>query len=205
VVRANGVTVKNVSVVGGDNGVTVENVRGTTLDHVSVAGAKLDGIHVRFASVHIHDCNVDMLGNELGQGIDISFTMGYGMSMVDGCTIVGGMDGITTHVTMSDIARNTVTRTTMRGISMTEMSMGTIEENEVRDALGIGIFCNDQSECDVERNTVVGTRADPAGGPSRGIGFEASFRSVANLKENRLADNPVPSGTDTESEIRFEH
>ena len=81
--------------------------------------------------------------------------------------------------------------------------MGTIEENDVRDALGVGIYCNDQSECDVRRNTVVGTRRDPSGNLSRrGIGVLASFRSEAELSGNELADNPVPTGVETESVIR---
>ncbi len=68
VVRANEVTIKNVSVVGGDNGIIVDGVRGTMLDGVSVSGAKLDGIHVRNASVRIHNCSIDMLDNPLRPG-----------------------------------------------------------------------------------------------------------------------------------------
>jgi hypothetical protein len=207
IVRANGVTIKNVSVVGGQNGIDIWEVRNTTLDGVSVSGAKLDGIHVRLASVHIRNCSVDMVGNTLGQGIDISFGMGYGMSMVDGCTIVGGMDGIVTHSTMSEIADNHVSRTTMHGISMTEMSMGMIAHNEVRDARGIGIFCNDRSMCMIERNTVVDTRADNAGGDNSraGFGILASFQSEADLRGNELTANPVPMGAVTNSELRATH
>jgi len=204
VIRASGVTIKNVSVVGGDNGILANDVRNTTLDGVSISGAKFDGIHVRFGSVHIRNCSVDMLGNPYGQGIDISYTMSYGMNMVEGCDVVGGMDGITTHVSMTDIAHNRVSRTTMRGISMTEMSMGMIDRNEVRGALGVGIWCNDRSMCQIERNTVVDTRPDPTGDRSRrGIGVLASFQSEADLWENRLAANPLPFGTVTNSEIRL--
>jgi Periplasmic copper-binding protein (NosD) len=203
IVRADGVTIRDVSVVGGENGITVEYVNGTKLDGVSVAGAKLDGIHVRYADVQIHDCSIDMLGNRLGQGIDISFTMGYGMSMVDGCTVVGGMEGITTHASMIDIARNHVSRTTGTGISIREMAMGTMAENEVRDALGVGLACDDQSICDVRRNTVVDTRPDPSGVLyQRGIGFLASFYSEANLRDNMLSDNPVSVDAVTSSDIR---
>jgi nitrous oxidase accessory protein NosD len=195
VVRANDVTIRNVSVVGGADGITVENIRGTVLDGVSVSGARLDGIHVRSASVQIEDCSVDMLGNDSGQGIDISFTMGYGMSMVEGCTIVGGMDGITVHTSMTELARNRISRTLHSGISMAEMSMGAIDENEIRDALGVGIYCVDQSMCEVRRNTVVDTRPDPSGDPSRrGVGILASFHSEAELGANELAANPVPAG-----------
>jgi hypothetical protein len=203
VVRASGVTVKNVSVVGGENGITVDGVHGTVLDGVSVSGAKLDGIHVRLAGIVIKNCSIDMLGNELGQGIDISYNMGMGMSMIEGCTIMGGMEGITTHSSMSDIVDNHVSRTTLNGISVTEMSMGMVMDNEVRDALGVGIYCNDRSMCMVERNTVVDTHPDVgSGNPSRrGFGVLASFQSEADLWENQLAANPVASGAVTNSEV----
>jgi parallel beta-helix repeat protein len=193
VVRANDVTIRKVGVVGGDNGITVAGYRRVVLDHVRVSGAKLDGIHVRSGSVSIHDCVVDMLGRPFGQGIDISYTMGYGMSMVDGCTVVGGMDGIVTHVTMSEIAHNHVSRTGMRALSMTEMSMGKIENNTVTNAHGLGILCNDRSICEIERNTVVGTRAVP-GVTSTGWGVLVTFFSEAKLRDNALAANPRSAG-----------
>jgi parallel beta-helix repeat protein len=206
VVAANDVTIKNLSVVGGDNGITVDGQRGTKIENVSISGARLDGIHVRFADVMIHNCQIDMLGNRLGQGIDISYTMGY-MTMVDGCNVVGGSIGITTHVSMSEIANNHVSRTTQTAISMTEMSMGMIERNTVRGALGVGIYCNDRSMCEIEHNTVVDTKPDNAGGDEsrRGFGLLASFQSEANLRGNQLKDNPVPMGTVTESLIRATH
>jgi len=207
VVRANGVTIKNISVVGGENGITVDGVHATTLEGVSISGAKLDGIHVRNASIRIHGCSVDMLDNPYGQGIDISFTMGYGTSMIDGCHIAGGMQGIATHYSMSEIMNNHVSRTRVDAISMTEMSMGMISHNEVRSALGVGIYCNDRSMCMVERNTVVDTKPDSAGGDlsRRGFGLLASFGSVADLRDNELTANPVPMGSVMNSELRAAH
>ena len=207
VVRANGVTIKNISVVGGENGITVDGVHGTTLDGVSISGAKLDGIHVRNASIRIHGCSVDMLDNPYGQGIDISFTMGYGTSMIDGCHIAGGMQGIATHYSMSEIMNNHVSRTRVDAISMTEMSMGMISHNEVRSALGVGIYCNDRSMCMVEGNTVVDTKPDSAGGDlsRRGFGVLASFGSAADLRDNELTANPVPMGSVMNSELRAAH
>jgi hypothetical protein len=207
VIRATGVTIKNVSVVGGENGIEVDGFDGTTLDGVSVSGAKLDGIHVRGGSIHIRNCSVDMLGNELGQGIDVSYTMGYGMNMIEGCNVVGGMEGIATHVSDSEIAHNLVTRTELHGIAMTEMSMGMIMHNEVRGARGVGIYCNDRSMCMVERNTVVDTKPDSAGGDQsrRGFGILASFQSEADLRGNELSANPMPMGSITNSLIRATH
>jgi hypothetical protein len=204
VIRANGVTVKHVSVVGGENGITVEGVRNTVLDGVTVSGSKLDGIHVRLAGVVIENCTVDMLGNPLGQGIDISYNMGMGMSMVEGCTIIGGMEGITTHSSMSDVMHNSVSRTTGNAISVTEMSMGMVMDNEVRDARGVGIFCNDRSMCRIERNTVVDTRPDGTTA-RRGFGVLSSFQSEAELHGNQLAANPVPYGAVIDAQVRTTH
>jgi len=206
VVRASGVTIKNVSVVGGENGIDVESVRNTVLDGVSVSGAKLNGIFVRLGGVMIKNCTVDMLGNTLGKGINISYTMGMGMTMVEGCTVIGGMEGITTHSSMTEIAHNQVSRTQVRGISMTEMSMGMISNNEVRGANGVGIFCNDRSVCEIEHNTVIDTRSDAASGneSAAGFGVLVSFQSQADLWQNQLAANPVPMGTVTDSSIRRE-
>jgi hypothetical protein len=201
VVAHDDVQIRNVTVLGGQNGIDVENVHGTVLDGVTVQSAKLDGIHVRSAGVLIKNCTIDMLGNRIGQGIDISFNMGMGMSMVEGCTIVGGMQGITTHSSMTDIMDNRVSRTTGQAISVAEMSMGTAMHNEVRDALGVGLNCDDQSMCMFEHNTVVGTRPDTASGdPSRrGVAVLASFYSEASLWQNRLVANPVAVGAITNS------
>jgi hypothetical protein len=126
------------------------------------------------------------------------------MSMVEGCTIVGGMQGITTHSSMTDIVRNRVSRTTGEAISVAEMSMGTAMDNEVRDALGVGLNCDDQSNCMFEHNTVIGTRSDVASGnPTRnGVGLLASFYSEAEVRDNALAANPVPIGAVMQSLIR---
>jgi hypothetical protein len=207
VIRANDVTVKNVAVVGGVNGITVESVHGTVLDGVSVSGAKLDGIHVQLAGIVIKNCTVDMHGNPLGQGIDISYNMGMGMSMVEGCTVIGGMEGITTHASMTEIVHDRVSGTQMRGISVDEMSMGTVMDSEVSGALGIGIYCNDRSLCMIEHNTVVGTRPDVASGnpTRRGFGVLASFQSQADLRGNQLSSNPVPMGAVIDSQIAATH
>jgi hypothetical protein len=204
VVRHDDVAIKDVTIAGGENGITVDGVHGTVIDGVTISGAKLDGIHVRLADVIIRNCTIDMLGNPVGQGIDISYNTGMGMSMVENCSVVGGMEGITTHSSMTDIVHNQVSRTRMRAISVTEMSMGMAMDNEVRDALGIGLYCNDHSMCTFEHNAVVDTRPDTASRDSarRGFGLLASFQSEAYVKDNQLAANPVPMGTVVNSVIR---
>lgn len=204
VVAHDDVQIRNVTVVGGENGISVDGVHGTVIDGVTVQGAKLDGIHVRLAGVVIRNCTVDMLGNTHGQGIDISFNMNLGMSMVEGCTVVGGQQGITTHSSATDIMGNRVSRTTGQAIAVDEMSMGMASHNAVRDALGVGLYCGDRSMCMFDHNTVIGTRADTASGlrNRRGLAVLADFQSEADLWRNRLVGNPVAMGATTNAILR---
>jgi parallel beta-helix repeat protein len=186
VVTADDVTVRGVTTSGGENGITVDSAKDVRLEDVTVVGAKLDGIHVRRASVAIHDCRI-VSPTGFTQGIDISFAIDLEMSMVDGCSISGGQEGIVTHSVMADLRDNHVSGTTLRGIAMSEMSMGSIEDNHVSDSLGVGIYCGDHSECEISDNTVVGVRRDPSGELSRaGIGILAFFHARAELRDNEV-------------------
>jgi hypothetical protein len=190
VVNASHVTVRNVSVVGGENGIDVEEARDVLLDRVNVVGATLDGIHVRRSRVTIRDCTISSPGGYT-QGIDISFSADMGMSMVEGCTVVGGRQGIVVDSALVTLHGNRVSATALQAIAMTEMSMGMIEQNEVAGALGAGIVCDDQSECMVEGNRVSGTRADHsvADGLQQGYAIESNFKASAHLKDNDLVGN----------------
>jgi hypothetical protein len=187
VVRADGVTVRNVTVRGGENGITVDDADRVTLDHVSVTRSLLDGIHVRRASVTIRDCRIGDLRSRYAQGIDISFAIDHPPSTVEGCTIEGGQEGIVADSANAMIRDNRVSRTSLRAITMTEMSMGMVEDNHVADALGVGIFCSDHSECEIDRNLVTGVRPDTASadGFRMGFGIVAHYYAVARLEDNR--------------------
>jgi hypothetical protein len=202
VIRANDVTVRNVAVVGGQNGIDVWGAHGVVLDHVSVVGAKLDGIHVRLSRVTIMGCTIASPSGYT-QGIDISFTMGYGESMVEGCAVSGGQEGIVTHSADVSLMGNHVSATSMRGIAVTEMSMGMVERNQVTGGTGVGIYCGDQSQCSIARNQVSGMRANPATGAlgQMGYGIESDFRSDAELEANELYGNAQGVGTFSGSTI----
>lgn len=205
VVRHRDVTISNVRVVGGEYGIAVLGVRNVTLDHVTVVRAQLDGIHVRHSSVAVRDCHVDMRGVAQGQGIDISYGLIQGESVVDGCTVVGGSEGIVMHGSMGMLTHNDVSASTTTGISMTEMSMGMVAHNTVTGARGVGIICGDHSMCEIERNVVRGTRRDDAGGDKTraGFGFEAEFGAEAMLRHNDFTDNPRSLGVFLNSVVRW--
>ncbi len=207
VVRSSHVIVRNVTVdAAGEYGIVVDDASHVLLDRVRVRGATLDGIHARRSQVHIRDCTIDSPAGYT-QGIDISFAMDRGMSAVEGCTVRGGREGIVTHSVMAALRDNVVRGTQLRGIDMTEMSMGEVERNSVADALGVGIFCGDHSECDIRRNRVTGTRADRASGDSSRLGFgiEVHYGAEARLEENALARNPRTVGVFSDAVATREH
>ena len=190
VVTADGVTIRDVSVVGGEHGIEVDGAQRVVLERVKVSGAALDGINVRRSSVKIRDCLVQATG-EYAQGIDISFGFDLEPSVVEGCTVHGGREGIVTHFAHARVADNRVSGTSLRGITLTEMSMAEVEENQVEGALGVGIFCGDYSMCEIEENSVSGTRPDLVvrNLTRLGYGIVAHYGADATLADNRLHGN----------------
>jgi hypothetical protein len=188
-VTGDDVVVRDLAVHGGDHGIEVRQADGVLIEDVHVSGARLDGINARTSSVIIRNCTVRSSG-DMAQGIEISFSMHERPSLVQGCTVVGGREGIVTHFAVVRIRGNDVRATSLRAITMTEMSMGKIDRNRVRDALGIGIFCGDYSHCAIEENMVAGTRADEASGnPTRaGYGIVSHFKALATVRRNDNED-----------------
>jgi hypothetical protein len=195
VVRADDVVVRDVTVEGGDDGIKVEHATNVLLDRVHVRGARLDGINVRRAHVTIRDCTIEGLRSPYAQGIDISFSFDMATSMVEGCTVRGGQEGIVGDWAQVEFRNNRIEGTTMRAITLNEMSMGMVEQNHVRNAVGIGIFCGDMSECEIERNRVTGVAPDHASADRsrRGYGVVA-YDAVATIAHNRLEGAALPAG-----------
>jgi Right handed beta helix region len=203
VIRASHVTVRKISVLGGEYGIEVDGARDVLLDRVGVVGARLDGIHVRRSQVTIRGCAVDSPGRYT-QGIDISFSADMGMSMVEGCTVVGGQQGIVIDSALATVRDNRVSATTQQAITMTEMSMGMIEQNEVAGTTGAGIACVDQSECMIEGNRVSGTRAHPDAADLdrlKGYAIQSDYKAKAELSENVLVGNARNIGVFAGAEV----
>ena len=170
VITADDVTVRDVSVLGGETGIEVRDAERVLLEDVSIMGAELDGISARRSTVTIRDCFVHSLVDPRAQGIDISFGMMVGMSRVEGCTVIGGQEGIVTHMAMAALRGNHVSGTSMRGITMTEMSAGEVEGNEVlgrtgrRDLLRRLLPLRDRAEQRVRHPRATTAAGAPAAG-----------------------------------------
>jgi Right handed beta helix region len=187
VVAADDVVVRDLSVLGGETGIEVRDAENVLLEDVAVAGAALDGIAARRSSVIIRRCSVDV-ASARGQGIDISFAHALPPSLVTGCRVRGGREGIVTNLANVRLAKNRVSDTRLRAISVTEMSMGKVERNIVRNVRGIGIFCGDYSHCTIKRNDVRGVQADGKTGSRAGFAVVSHYFAVADV-----SDTPGPS------------
>jgi hypothetical protein len=191
VVTSDDVTISNVAVTGGEIGIKIDGAENVTVEHVRISGTSLDGIQARRASVKIRDCLIHSPVGDYAQGIDISFGFDLPPSLIDGCTIIGGREGIVTHFSNVHISDNHVSGTTLRALGLTEMSMVMVEGNEVQNALGVGIYCGDYSECMIEDNVVGGTRPDTTSGDLTRLGFAVVAHSgaKAEVRDNKLSRN----------------
>ena len=117
--------------------------------------------------------------------------MGRPMSMIEGCTVSGTREGISTHSSMASVMGNRVVDTSTRGILLGEMSMDMASDNEVENARGIGIICMDHSVCEIAHNTVAGARPGGAEDPSAaGVAIESYFYAQATVHDNTVIASP---------------
>ena len=202
VITADDVDVRGVTVVGGRNGIEVRDAERVRLVGVRVSGFREDGIHARQSSVSVRDCVVRAPRGSRTHGIDISFGMHVGDSRVEGCHVSGGESGIELHLAHADVRHNDVSGTSVRGITMSEMSMGAVEWNTVSGGLGVGIYCGDWSVCEIRRNVVRGTRAAPGGASRAGYGIQAYYYATAELSRNTLVANNRRVGAYLHAELR---
>ncbi|HUF02464.1 MAG TPA: right-handed parallel beta-helix repeat-containing protein [Gaiellaceae bacterium] len=204
VIRADGVTVRDLVVVGGEYGIQVHESENVRIESVTISEAELDGIHARRSSLTIRGCSIRMEG-EYTQAIDISFAFDLPMSRVEECTVVGGQEGIVSHMAYVDFRRNHVRETTMRAIAVTEMSMGSVSRNLVEDAVGVGIYCGDYSHCDIQDNVVRDTRPDPRSSDRNrhGHAILSHFYARATVARNVLERNANDLRAADDSTIRY--
>lgn len=190
VIKANHVSLSHVTVVGGEYGVNIEHVDHVKLDHVRVLQAKLDAVRALDAGVMIKDCSISAPGSELTTGILISYSMGRPMSMIEGCTIAGTREGISTHSSMVMVMGNHVMDTTTRAISLSEMSMDMASHNTVESAAGVGIVCMDHSMCEIEHNTIAGMKPMADNPSAGGVAIESYYFAEAKVKHNTVIASP---------------
>jgi hypothetical protein len=202
VVRSNNVTIRNVRVIGGESGIVVEHAEDVVIEDVTITGFELDGINIRRSSVTVRDCLIKS-SVEYAQGIDVSFGFDLAPTSVRRCRIEGGYEGIVSHFAHIDFRQNMVTGTSHRGITVTEMSMGSVEENLVRNGIGVGIFCGDYSHCEIEGNSISGIQPDLENpeGSRQGFAIVSHFGAEAIVEGNKISRSTEHFGAFADARI----
>jgi hypothetical protein len=186
-VEADGVTLRDLRVEGGPNGVTVRGGDGVRLEGVRVRGADLHGIEVVDASARITGCRVSGLRSPYAQGVEVRNTSAHPRSVVEGCRLTGGQEGLVTHSARVELRDNAVRDTSMRAVAITEMSEGIMAGNVVEDAAGVALYCGDMSHCEIRGNRVASVRPDGSGVRSRqGYGVVGWYYSTLRVRGNDL-------------------
>lgn len=194
-IGADGAGLRSLRVEGGGSGVAVRHAEGVEIDDVTIRGAELHGIEVSDGSVTVTGCVIRGLTSPFAQGFEIRNANGRPRTVVEGCSISSGQEGLVSHVSRVEFLNNVVSGTTVRAIAVTEMSEGLVEGNRVADVAGVALYCGDMSHCDMQGNVVRGVAPNPGLGKSHeGYGAVAWYYSRMRLAGNSFdvsAPRPV--------------
>lgn len=190
-ITADGVVVRGVTVVGGRYGIEVDRATRVRLEDIRVFGSRVVGIDVHGSQVTIDGCLVQRPAGRDARGVNVALSADLPPTVVEHCVVNGGGEGLVAHHARVRFHDNVVTSTRLRAITVTDDTVGVVEGNEVRDALGVGIYCGVHSECEIERNAVTNTRDDAASGDRtrRGYGIVADFGATVTASDNVFAGN----------------
>ncbi|MDQ6713874.1 MAG: right-handed parallel beta-helix repeat-containing protein [Candidatus Dormibacteraeota bacterium] len=155
-ITASKVNLADITVMGGETGIFVTRASSVRLENVRVVGAIRRGIDISQASVQLHRCEVTQLVSAFAWGIGVVNSMGRAPTTVESCAVTGGQEGIVSHASTVFIKDNDVRSTTLRAISVTEMSQGDVDQNRIEQVMGTGLYCGDHSVCNMRDNRVRG-------------------------------------------------
>lgn len=196
ITKTSGVTIESITIDGGRNGIEVRDSVQVQLNDITIRNADWHGILIDDSEVDINGCDLSGFANPMAQGIEYRNADGRGHSTVRGCHIHGPVfEGLVAHVSNVTFANNTVTGATERGISVTEMSTGWIDQNTVTDSAGAAYFCGDMSVCNLTGNDAMGIVGN-ADGRRSGAGHAVvvhyhSHAFIDGLTTDDLLGDPV--------------
>jgi parallel beta-helix repeat protein len=180
IVGTTNVTVEGLAVSNGRVGISVRESQGVVISKNVVENNELRGIHVVNASAQIVGNVIRGTHAPFGIGIHIANASAWPKSLVeDNLVEANGHAGITINFASVVIRRNTVRANDGRGISVTEMSVARVVDNEIVDNLGAGVLVIDGSTARLERNTI-----DASSVTGQPIPVQIEFYAAADLIDN---------------------
>lgn len=177
---ATGVTLRGLTVRGGESGLLIRDSEAVTLEDVTVVESLWHGMLVQDSEVHVDGCRVSGLRAAMAQGIEIINSDSRPPSTIRSCRIEGPVfEGLVAHVSHVTFERNEVVGASQRGVVITEMSDGRMAENSVIDSAGAAYFCGDMSNCSIVDNTAEGIEAGDGRLSAMGHGVVVHYYSQA--------------------------
>ena len=201
-VTADGVRVEGLTTTGGDTGIRVREVDGVELEDVSVKRAAMHGIEIIDASASVAGAEVADPRDPFAQGIEVRNADGRADSSIADSVVSGGQEGIVSHVSEVAVTNNVVTGTSLRAITITEMSDGVVHGNTIRDVAGAGLYCGDMSRCEFRDNVVEGVDATPLGRSTEGWGLVVTYHAAASSSGDLLEGRAGPVFTSIGGHMR---
>ena len=176
------VTVEGLAVSNGRVGILVRESQGVVISQNVVENNELRGIDVINASAEIVGNMIRGTQAPFGIGIHIANASAWPSSVVeDNLVEANGRAGITTNFANVLIRRNTVRANGGRGISVREMSVVRLVDNEIVENRGTEVLVIDGSTAQLEGNTI---DASSVLGHVVPIPIQVEFYAAADLIEN---------------------
>lgn len=172
------VTIRGLTITGGEFGVLVRNSKDITITGNTISDNHMRGVRVVFGSAHIIDNLIVDTSGTGAKGIHIANALSWPESTVSGNVIErSGAEGILTNLAQVMIENNVVRDNGGRGISINEMSIASVLDNTVTGNADTGILVLDMSSATVDGNeiSVVG-----------GDGIRLEFHAEARVSDNHI-------------------
>lgn len=182
--RTHDVTIHGLELVGGRVGIYVRDAQLVRIRANRIVGQVRAGVQLISASAEIVGNEIEGTLGPHGMGIELGNTHSRPPSTIAYNRVSDhALAGIELHNAEAQIVGNLVTGNGLRGISVAEMSVAEVRENQVLDNADAGIYVVDMSHAEVVGNTIRGVRPGPLGWAH---GIRVEYHAEALLEANRI-------------------
>ncbi len=172
------VTIRRLTITGGQVGVLVRNSEDVTITQNTISDNSMRGVRVVFGSARITENLIADTSGAGAKGIHIANALSWPESVVSGNVVErSSAEGILTNLAQVMIRDNEVRNNDGRGISISEMSVASVLGNKVTGNGETGILVLDMSSADVAGNEIEVALGD---------GVRLEFHAEARLTGNDI-------------------
>ncbi len=178
VIDTSDVTIRLLTITGGEVGVLVRNSKDVTITQNTISDNHMRGVRVVFGSARITENLIANTSGSGAKGIHIANSLSWPESTVSGNVVErSGAEGILTNLAHVVIEDNVVRDNDGGGIAIREMSIASVLGNTVTGNAETGILVLDMSSANVSDNYIEVARGD---------GIRLEFHAEARLSGNQI-------------------